>query len=139
MRGVNAELAPALRMSVPRAVRAESLVDLPRGEEAFASWLLAWGILPFDRHHLRLVRVDPERGFLEHSWSWLQRSWEHERLLVPVEGGTELSDRVRFEPRLALGTSLTTYLVARVFRNRHRHLRRRFGPLGDTSPPRSRS
>lgn len=128
MDGVNAELSPWLRMSVPAAARGKSLTEVPLGELAFVSWLLVGGILPFDRHRLCLVELEPGR-LLERSSSWLQRVWEHERSVTPLaEGrGAQLVDRVAFEPRLAVLAPLTTAIVARLFRHRHARLRARYG------------
>ncbi len=91
MDGVNAELAPWVRMSVPAQARGKSLDGVPVGEVAFDSWLLALGVVPFDRHQLRLVEVEPGRRFLERSSSALQRVWQHERTLLEIAGGTEIS------------------------------------------------
>lgn len=124
MAGVNAELGPWLRMSVPEAARERSLADAPLGQVAFHSWLLVLGLLPFDRHALCIVSIAPGRGFHERSSSWLQRVWEHERTLVPLgPRATELVDRVRFEPRVARAAPLVRPLVAAVFRHRHARLR----------------
>src|SRR5689334_17898438 len=129
MDGVNAELAPWVRMSVPLQARGKSLADVPVGDVAFDSWLLAFGVLPFDRHRLRLVEVEPGRGFLERSSSWLQRVWQHERTLVEVAGGTEICDRVTVEPRIGVSAPIVAGVVRRIFRHRHARLRERFGSL----------
>jgi ligand-binding SRPBCC domain-containing protein len=128
MEGVNAELAPWVRMSVPAAVRGRSITDVTLGAEAFPSWLLFLGLLPFDRHHLTLVERG-ERSFVEESWSWMQRRWRHERTVTAVEGGCEVVDRVTVEPRLA-PSALVRPLVTRIFAGRHRVVRERFGALG---------
>lgn len=130
MEGVNAELGPYVRMSVPAEARGRTLADVPLGEVAFPSWLLAFGFLPFDRHALQLEELDPGHRFLERSTSWLQAVWEHERTLIPLDPtGTEVVDRVHFEPRLALAEPLVRRIVAALFRHRHAHLRRTFGEL----------
>jgi ligand-binding SRPBCC domain-containing protein len=129
MQGVNAELAPWLRMSVPVDVRDKSLADIRIGEVAFESWLLALGFVPFDRHRLCLIEVEVGRGFVERSSSWLQRVWQHERTLEAVLGGTQIHDRVTFEPRVGALTPVVRALVARLFRHRHARLRARFGVL----------
>jgi ligand-binding SRPBCC domain-containing protein len=126
MQGVNAELAPWLRMSVPVEVRGKSLADIRLGEVAFESWLLALGLLPFDRHRLCLIELERGRGFVERSSSWLQRIWQHERTLETIAGGTEIRDRVTFEPRIGLLAPVVQMVVARLFRHRHARLRARF-------------
>src|SRR3546814_17906937 len=57
MRGVNAELSPLVRMSVPQAYACLTLRDAPQGSLLFKSWLLLFGILPFDHHALRIEKL----------------------------------------------------------------------------------
>jgi ligand-binding SRPBCC domain-containing protein len=129
MQGVNAELSPWLRMSVPAAVKNKGLADVQLGEVAFASWLLAFGFVPFDRHRLCLIELEPGRAFLERSSSWLQRVWQHERTLEVIAGGTRICDRVTFEPRIGVVAPMVAAVVTRLFRHRHTRLRARFGVL----------
>ncbi|MCU0653931.1 MAG: hypothetical protein MUF64_01120 [Polyangiaceae bacterium] len=125
MEGVNAELMPWIRMTVPPSARGKNLADVEVGREAFASVLLLLGLLPFDLHHLKVERV-LERGFDEESWSWMQRRWRHERRIEPVDGGCIVTDRLTVAPRLA-PSFLVRAIVQRLFASRHRYLRRRFG------------
>lgn len=124
MAGVNEELWPLLRMTVPAHARGATLEDVELGRPAFTSTLLAFGLVPFDRHRLTLVRADRDRGFLERSASLLQRSWEHERTLAA--DGT-VTDRVTFDTRLPGADRLARPVVAALFRHRHRRLSARFG------------
>jgi hypothetical protein len=124
MEGVNDELAPWVRMTVPAHARGRTIESVPIGTEAFVSTLLAGGVLPFDRHRLVLVELAPCR-FLERSSSWLHRLWEHERTVEPRQDGCRVVDRVRVEPRLPVGV-LERHVVARIFAHRHRRLRERF-------------
>ena len=126
MAGVNLELGPLVRMTVPRAARGLSLEDAPLGDVAFRSVLLAFGVLPFDRHALRLVKVDPGRGFQERSTSLLQRRLDHDRTLVADGAGTLVTDRVTFAPRLGPAKPAAP-LIEAIFRHRHRRLAQRFG------------
>jgi len=127
MEGVNEELSPWVRMSVPSEARGHSLNDVALGELAFRSWLLLLGFLPFDRHALCLVEMEPGRRFLERSSSFLQKLWEHERIVEPCEGGARIVDRLKVEPRLFFVSLLSRFVVRALFRHRHRRLRRRFG------------
>ena len=127
MEGVNAELRPLVRMTRPRRRARQDARRRRRSTTvAFHSILLAFGVLPFDRHALRLVRVDPGRGFHERSTSLLQRRWDHVRTLVADGEGTLVTDRVTFEPRLG-PARLIAPLIEAIFRHRHRRLARRFG------------
>ncbi len=131
--GVNDELRPLLRMTVPRGLGDFGIDDVEPGRPLGRSWVLLFGLVPFDYDEICLERVESGRGFLERSRMLTQRLWEHERTIEPREGGCELSDRVAWEPRLPLPGALLAPLIAAVFRHRHRRLRRRFGggPAGD--------
>ena len=127
MEGVNDELAPVLRMTHPPEVADLNPHNVPLGERLFRSWILLFGVLPFDYDDLVLVRVDPDRGFLERSSMLSQRVWEHERTLEDAEEGCLVTDRIRFVPRPPLVGALLRPLLRAFFRHRHRRLRRRFG------------
>lgn len=132
MEGVNAELVPLVRMTHPRGLRSLRELDPPvvAGRVLFRSWLLAGGIVPFDRHALALDEVDDAgRRFVEESTSWLQRRWRHERSVVARPGGCVVTDRLTVEPRLGPARPLVAAAVGRIFDHRHRRLRRRYGAL----------
>lgn len=128
MAGVNQELGPLVRMTFPADRVALDGQDVPLGEVLFASWLLAFGVLPFDRHSLVLTSIEPGRGFVEESTSWLQRRWRHERTLETTPGGgCRVTDRLTVQPRVGLAAPVTRAVVGRLFTHRHRRLRARFG------------
>ena len=127
MEGVNRELAPWVRMTYPEEAVALNLEDAPLGRPVFDSWLLLLGVVPFDRHRLVLEEVEPGRRFLERSSSWLQRLWQHERIVEPHPEGCRVTDRITFQPRLPLAGALTRPVVDLLFRSRHRVLLRRYG------------
>jgi ligand-binding SRPBCC domain-containing protein len=131
MPGVNAELAPLVRMTYPPEAEVLDVTRVPLGKVAFRSVLLLFGVLPVDLHALVLVHVDPARGFHECSHSLLQRYWEHERTVEPGErGGCVVTDRVDFAPRLHGVGWLLRPVMRAVFRHRHRRLAAAFGRLG---------
>jgi ligand-binding SRPBCC domain-containing protein len=126
--GINEELMPLLRMTMPAEVQRLDPDTVPIGQRICRSWILLFGVLPFDYDDVTLVRLDPGRGFLERSPMLSQRWWEHERTLEPDgPGACVVRDRLSFEPRLGLPGAAVEPLVRRVFRHRHRKLRKRFG------------
>jgi hypothetical protein len=124
--GVNDELGPLLRMTVPRGAGELDLATIEPGPLG-RSWVLLFGLIPIEYDDLRLERIEPGRGFLERSTMLSQRLWEHERTIEPVAGGCEVADRVAWEPRLPFPGRLLRPLFSTVFRHRHRRLRRHFG------------
>jgi ligand-binding SRPBCC domain-containing protein len=128
MAGVNAELRPWLRMTVPRGLELRPRVIEPPGEFAFHSWLLLGGVLPIDRHALGFEAMSPEeRWFHERSSSWLQREWVHWRSVEATQRGCRLTDRVTCVPKVAMLEPLVGRIVNAVFDHRHRVLRAMFG------------
>lgn len=127
--GVNYELLPFARMTCPRAFAGMRLDDATAtpGERLFRSWILLFGVLPIDWDDLTLVRVEPDRGFLESSTMLSQRRWIHERTLEHVPGGCRVTDRIEFEPRLSLPSGLFLGVFRFFFQHRHRRLARWFG------------
>lgn len=123
--GVNHELMPYCRMVPPRRLRGRTLDSYEPAERA-ACWLLAGGIVPFDRHLLGLESVHDGVGFVEESTTWLQARWRHERSLSSADGGTLVVDRLTIVPRLRPATVVIRRLVPRIFAHRHRRLAQQF-------------
>ena len=125
--GVNHELGPWVRMTVPRHLRDATLEDLPLGERAGRSWILALGVVPFDYDDLTLVERGPGMRFLERSPMGSMRLWQHERLVeARGDGACAVTDRLTFEPRARAAGRLVRGVVERIFRHRHRRLRAHF-------------
>ena len=129
MDGVNAELGPFIRMTHPAQANALAGADAAPGTLLFQSWLLAFGMLPIDRHALSLDRLYPGEGFDERSSSLVQRVWIHRRRVAPVGSGCRVTDEIVFEPRLPFTRLLLQPVVRALFRHRHRRLRARFGSV----------
>jgi hypothetical protein len=128
MNGVNAELAPWLRMTAPPEASNLRIEDAPVGRPMFTSWVLLRGVLPIDRHCFMLAQVEPGHGFAEDSTSWSQRRWEHRRHLEPRNEHTcILTDRLTFTPRIRASGPLLERVIGAVFHHRHRVLHERFG------------
>ncbi|HEY6731615.1 MAG TPA: hypothetical protein VI039_11375 [Solirubrobacterales bacterium] len=121
--GINDELRPLLRMTVPRGAEDFGL-DNPEPGKIGRSWIFLFGFIPFDYDDIAIVRIEPERGFLERSSMLSMRLWEHERTLTPIdEGRCRIEDRLAWEPRLPLPGVLFRPLVHAIFRHRHKRLR----------------
>lgn len=128
LNGVNSELMPLARMTVPKGLAGARLDDLPAGRSAGRSWLLLFGLVPVDFDDLTIAEHGPGRRFLERSTMLTQSRWEHERTVAPaVGGGCRVVDQLDWQGRnLALG-ALYRLAVPILFSHRHRRLRRRFG------------
>ena len=78
--GVNHELRPWMRMTVPREARghlAGGRRAQPAASAAAGCWLL--GVIPFDYDDITLVERGPGLRFLERSPMGSMRLWQHER------------------------------------------------------------
>lgn len=124
--GIDDEMAPLLRMTFPRGMRALSLDACVPGQRLCHSWLLLLRVLPIDRSDLTLVELEPGRRFLERSPMLSMAFWQHERIVAPSAQGITVVDQLMFHPRL-LPRVLARASVALFFRHRHARLRRRFG------------
>jgi hypothetical protein len=125
--GISDEMRPYLRMTLPREVERLDPESIEVGRPIGRSWILLFGLLPFDYDEVCLTRLEPGRGFLERSKMLSQRRWEHERTLEAAAGGCLTTDRVGWEPRLGLPGAPLRPIVAWFFRHRHKRLRRHFG------------
>lgn len=126
--GINHEMGPWLRMTMPRALRDATIDDVPVGERAGRSWLLLGRVLPVDYDDLQLVELERGRRFLERSAMGSMRVWQHERIVDRwPAGGSTVTDRIEFVPRALVGaipgsSRLAERIVAAFFRHRHRRL-----------------
>ncbi len=125
--GINDEMRPYLRMTLPPGVEQLDPESVELGVPIGRSWILLFGLLPFDYDDVRLERLDPGRGFLERSTMLSQRLWEHERTIEATEDGCVVTDRVRWQPRLGLPARPLRPVIGWFFRHRHKRLRRHFG------------
>jgi len=130
VQGINYELAPILRMTMPRALRGKTIDDVEVGVPLGRSWIMLGGVLPVDYDDLQLAELEPGRRFLERSRTLSFALWQHERIVEPVgEGSCRVTDRLGFEPKPAVGwipgfESLAAAIVGFLFRHRHRRLAR---------------
>jgi len=128
--GINHELRPLMRMTVPRGAEDFGLDDLEPGHIG-RSWVLLFGLIPFDYDDITIVRAEPGRSFLERSTMLSMRLWEHERTVTPLgEGRCRVEDRLGWEPRLPLPGALLRPLIRFFFNHRHKRLRGVWGGVG---------
>lgn len=135
--GVSYELMPLVRMTFPSTVAQLTAADITMGETICRCWLLAGGILPFDRHSLAFESIrdippddlDADSfGFVEESTSWLQKRWRHERTITRLSDATcRVTDRLTVEPRVPFARPMVRRIVPLVFEHRHRRLVARWG------------
>lgn len=130
--GISYELAPWLRMTVPRGLDAEAFVST-LGERTTEpvhlgrSYILLLGIIPVDWDDLVIEEIDPGRRFLERSKLLSMRRWQHERIIVPHDAGARLTDRLEGDPRALVPGRIAERVVATIFKHRHARLVARFG------------
>jgi hypothetical protein len=132
--GINDELRPILRMSMPRDWRGATIDDVPVGRPLGRSWIFLFRVLPVDYDDLTLAELQPGRRFLERSTMLSMRVWQHEREVVPAGDGNgcAVTDRLTFQPRAPLAwmpgsQRLAAAIVGRLFAHRHRRLVRHHG------------
>jgi ligand-binding SRPBCC domain-containing protein len=131
--GINDELRPWMRMTMPRSLRGKTVADVRPGDRPGRSWLLLFGVLPVDYDDLGIAELEPGRRFLEQSTMLSMSTWQHERVIDPAgERGCRVTDRLTFELRGPLARVPGAERLARatiefLFRNRHARLARRFG------------
>ena len=128
IRGVNQELMPLMRMTHPPDAPALDDAGVRPGEIVLRSWLMLGCVLPIDRHTLIFDRLYPGEGFDEHSHSWMQRVWLHQRRVqADGEDACRVVDSLAFEPRVRFLEIVIAPIVRMLFEHRHRRLRARFG------------
>lgn len=123
--GIRHELRPILTMTMPPGLRGRTLADADHlvGRPLGKAWLLLLGVLPVDFDDMTLAEVG-ERRFHERSQMLLLPSWQHEREVVPVGNGCEVTDRLTFDARLRVLEPLARRVVELLFAHRHRRLTR---------------
>jgi ligand-binding SRPBCC domain-containing protein len=123
--GVNHELWPVVRMTVPRGSELELRVG-----HLGRSWILLGGLVPIDYDDLHIASFEPGRGFSERSVLGSASEWHHDRSLSDLPGGgCRVVDRIAFEPRVRALGGLQAFFFEATFRWRHRRLQGRFGAL----------
>ena len=136
--GINDELRPVLRMTMPKGMDGATIDEVPVGETLGRSWILLGGVLPVDYDDLCLTELevpanlkgsDPFR-FQERSRTATFAVWSHERIVEPAgEAECAVTDRLEWEmkplpARVPGADRLARAIVGFLFRHRHRRLAR---------------
>ena len=135
--GINHELSPWLRMTMPRGLQGGmSIDDAPLGEKLGRSWILLARVVPVDYDDLCLVERGPGMRFLERSQLGSARRWQHEREVRSTADGCAVTDRLEVDlraPLRAIGGGVLARRIVRVlFTHRHRRLAERWGRVSPT-------
>ncbi|RMI37239.1 SRPBCC family protein [Streptomyces triticirhizae] len=142
MKGVNAELMPFMRMTLPRELRRDPTIrevelDRPLGR----SYIFLGGVIPIDFDAITIHEREDGRRFLERSSTSCTRVWMHERTVDPAPDGARLTDRLTYEVRPHLRPLARPFhwMLDGLFAHRHRRLRRNFAPAaGERAAPHRR-
>lgn len=129
MPNVNKELMPYIRMTYPasRVSLRGSEKLVPFGQTLFVSVLLLFGLIPIDLHWLRLDRIVEGKAFYENSTTLLHKYWKHTRTLTEKgDGVVQLTDELKFLPRIPLLGHLLLPVVKHIFQHRHKQLQKMF-------------
>jgi hypothetical protein len=124
--GINAEVGPWMRMTVPRRLRG-TLDEVELGVRICRSWVLLLGVVPFEYDDLVLFERGPGLRFVERSSTLIARTGQHERIVVPRGSSSELTDRVVAElrpmaARVPGAAAMFQRVVRAIFAHRHRRL-----------------
>ncbi len=133
--GINHEMGPFMKMTMPKAFRSKSIGDVSPGTHIGRSFLLLFGVIPFGTDDITVAQIEPGRMFREESAMTGMRTWIHHRTLEPVAGKTIVTDQVTLAPHLpipGLGRLLARILAA-FFNHRHRRLQGHFAAQGTAS------
>lgn len=125
--GINDELRPILRMTMPPGLRDKTVATVEVGVELGRSWILLGGLIPVDYDDLKLAELGPGMRFLERSRTLTFSVWQHERVVIDEGAGCRVTDRLGFELRRPLvwipgAPAVARAIVGFLFSHRHRRL-----------------
>lgn len=126
--GINYELSPYMKMTVPKSFRGKSIGDVTSGTHIGKSILLLFTVIPFGCDDITITQIEPGRMFREESAMTGMRTWIHHRTLESVGGKTVVTDAITLDSVLPIPgvTGLLAAILSAFFAHRHRRLRRYF-------------
>jgi ligand-binding SRPBCC domain-containing protein len=133
--GINDEMHPYLKMTMPRQFREKSIADVTPGTRIGKSFLLLFGIIPFGFDDITVAKIEPGRMFREESVMTGMRLWVHHRALEPQGEKTIITDEITLAPQAPMGlipgwSKLLSIILSAFFTHRHRRLSRSLAPAG---------
>jgi hypothetical protein len=126
--GINDELRPVLRMTMPRGMSGDCIDEVTPGEPMGKSWLLLGGVLPVDYDEMTMEVIEPPHRFREHSSMFLLEDWVHERTVRPVTDDVcVVEDDLRWVGRGPVGRrpvlrAFPRWIVRALYTHRHRRI-----------------
>lgn len=142
--GINDEMGPYLRMTMPRSFRGRSIGNVTPGTRIGRSHLLLFGFLPVGVDDITIAGIEPGRMFREESRMTGMRIWVHHRTLEPTNDAagekTIVTDEITVAPQAPLqfipgwGALVSTVLRG-FFAHRHRRLARTMLAMNSAPPP----
>lgn len=135
--GINDEIMPFLRMTLPRHLRNMKVDEVEVGKPLCRSWFLLGGVLPVDFDNITVEALDPPRMFREHSTMLTFSDWIHERRVEAVtEEISLIHDRLSWVGRGPINKTrpmrwLQRRLLRGMFAHRHRKLLTHFQKTAD--------
>jgi len=126
--GINHEMGPYLKMTMPKAFRGKSIGDVSPGTHIGKSLLLLFGLVPVGFDDITIAQIEPGRMFREESAMTGMRTWIHHRTLEPAGEKTVVTDSITLAPCLSIPglARLLGAILAAFFEHRHRRLRMYF-------------
>ncbi|MGV9797927.1 hypothetical protein ACWDTP_07690 [Mycobacterium sp. NPDC003449] len=127
--GINDEMGPYMKMTMPRQFRGKSIADVSPGTRIGKSFLLLFGVLPFGFDDITIAKIEPGRMFREESIMTGMRIWVHHRTLEPLGDNTIVTDEITLAPQAPMGLipgwgRLMSWVLSAFFSHRHRRLDR---------------
>lgn len=125
--GINDEMGPYVKMTMPRQFRGKSIADVTPGTRIGKSFLLLFGVIPFGFDDITVAQIEPGRMFREESVMTGMRVWVHHRTLEPKGDRTIVCDEITLAPQAPMGLipgwgRLLSIALSAFFAHRHRRL-----------------